>query len=330
MQPLRRRPGQFQEVLIRKRSIGPLDVSVIGIGCNNFGRQLDSAATQAIVHAALDQGITFFDTADSYGNPKTASESVLGAVLKPHRAGLVIATKFGRVLDEQRQGASPAYVRAATEASLKRLQTDYIDLMQLHVPDPTTPIEDTLGALEDMVTEGKIRAIGGSNFTGAELAAMGDAASRHGKSPFVSTQSEYSMLYRKPVADVVEQCRKQGIKLLPFRPLFNGLLTGKYRAGEPVPTDSRIGGKGAADQARILSQANLQAVAQLTDYAEAQGHTILELAIGWVLAHDFIPSVIAGVSSPRQVEGNVKASEWALTPAEKAEVDAILDRCGVD
>lgn len=303
---------------------------MIGIGCNNFGRQLDGGATQAIVHAALDQGITFFDTADSYGKPKTASESVLGPILKPHRDKIVIATKFGRVLDDERQGAKPAYVRAATEASLRRLQTDYIDLMQLHIPDPTTPIEDTLGALEDLVAEGKIRAIGGSNFTGAELAAMGEAASQHGKPPFASTQIEYSMLYRKPVSDVVAECERQGIKLLPFRPLFNGLLTGKYRADAPVPTDSRIGGKSEADQARILSEANLQAVAQLTAYAEAHGHTILELAIGWVLAHEIIPSVIAGVSSPRQVEGNAKAAQWALTASEKAEVDAILERCGVD
>jgi aryl-alcohol dehydrogenase-like predicted oxidoreductase len=282
------------------------------------------------VHAALDQGINFFDTADAYGKPKTASESVLGPILKPHRDKIVIATKFGRVIDDERQGASPAYVRAATEASLRRLQTDYIDLMQLHIPDPATPIEDTLGALEDLIAEGKIRAIGGSNFTGEQLAAMGKAAAANGKPPFTSTQCEYSMLYRKPVADVVAQCERQGIKLLPFRPLFNGLLTGKYRAGAAAPTDSRIGGKSDAEQARILSPANLNAVAELTAYAEGCGHTILELAIGWVLAHDIVPSVIAGVSSPRQVEGNARAADWTLTTAEKAAVDAILERCGTD
>ncbi|HUO23436.1 MAG TPA: aldo/keto reductase [Caulobacteraceae bacterium] len=310
---------------MRTRSIGSLQVTVVGIGCNNFGRQLDADATREIVHAALDHGIAFFDTADSYGDPKTMSETVLGPILKPHRDRIVLATKFGRVIDETRRGAKASYVRAATEASLKRLQTDYIDLMQLHIPDPTTPIEETLGALGELIKEGKIREIGGSNFTAPELREMSDAAKAHGTPRFVSTQAEFSLLHREPVADLIAECVRSDIRFLPFRPLFNGLLTGKYRPGAPPPTEGRIGAKSAQAQAKILSTSNLATVAALTEYAEARGHTMLELAIGWVLGHDFVPSVIAGVSSPRQVASNAAAAAWELTSSEMAEVGELLE-----
>ncbi len=309
---------------MRTRSIGSLEVTVVGIGCNNFGRELDAAATTKIVHAALDEGITFFDTADSYGRPKTSSETMLGAALKVHRDKVVVATKFGRVLDDERQGAKASYVRAATEASLRRLQTDRIDLMQLHVPDPTTPVEETLGTLQDLIAEGKIREIGNSNLSGTQLAEMDEIARRSGLPRFASTQAEYNMLHRQPVVDVVTACEQLDISLLPFRPLYHGLLTGKYLTDAPLPAGTRIGDKSADSQAEILSPANLVVVAALNRYAQERGHSLLELAFAWLLAHPFIPSVIAGVSSPRQVASNARAASWVLSSHEEAEVERIL------
>ena len=309
---------------MRKRRIGSLEVSVTGVGCNNFGRELDLAETRRVVDAALDHGITFFDTADQYGRPFTTSETFLGEALAGRRNEAVIATKFGRVLDEQRQGASPAYVRAATEASLKRLRTDRIDLMQLHVPDPATPIAETLGALDELVKEGKIREIGSSNFDARQTREAEDAARENGTVRFVSTQAEYSLLQRSAEAELLPECERLGIGFLPFFPLFNGLLSGRYRAGEAPPSGSRIGGKDAAAQARIMSEANMAAVGRLTAYAEAHGHTLLDLAFAWLLAHEAIPSVIAGVRTPEQAAANAAASRWELTPAQRAEVSALV------
>jgi aryl-alcohol dehydrogenase-like predicted oxidoreductase len=309
---------------LQTRSIGSLDVTAVGIGCNNFGRQLDAAATREVVHAALDSGITFFDTADSYGNPKTTSETLLGELIKPHRDQVVLATKFGRTLDEVRGGASPLYVRSATEASLRRLQTDRIDLMQLHIPDPSTPIEETLGALAALMDEGKIREIGCSNIDAVQLRAWTEAARTAGLPAFASTQAEFSLLHRKPVAELLAVCEQSGVRLLPFRPLFNGLLSGKYRPGTPAPSGSRIGDKSAEAQAKILSPANLAAVGALTGWAEARGRSVLELAFAWLLSHETVPSIIAGVSSASQVRSNARAAQWALTPAERAEVDGLL------
>nr|WP_221774107.1 aldo/keto reductase [Novosphingobium flavum] len=301
-----------------------MEVSIVGIGCNNFGRELDLAATCAIVDAAVDAGITFFDTADRYGDPKTQSETFLGEALRPHRDKVVLATKFGRWLDAERGGASARYVRSATEACLKRLQTDRIDLMQLHIPDPDTPIEETLGALQDLIKEGKIREIGSSNFTLEDIRGAA-AASAGGKLPrFITTQLEYSLLHHREVAGLIAECERENVLVLPFRPLFHGLLTGKYRPGEPAPAGSRIGSKNADYQARILTPENLATVSALISFAEARGHTVLELAFAWLLAHPFVPSIIAGVSSPRQVVSNVAAAQWELTPAEKAEVDGLL------
>jgi aryl-alcohol dehydrogenase-like predicted oxidoreductase len=313
---------------LQKRSIGSLEVTVVGIGCNNFGRQLDAAATAGVVHAALDAGINFFDTADSYGMPKTMSETLLGPLLRPHRDRVVIATKFGRALDEAHRGAKPAYVKAATEASLKRLQTDHIDLMQLHIPDPTTPIEDTLGALADLIREGKVREIGVSNVEADELRRMTETARAHHLPSFATIQMEYSLLYRAPVANILAECERSGVKFVPFRPLFNGLLTGKYRPGAPAAAGSRIGGKSAQAQAEILSPENLAMVDALTRYAEGRGRSPLELAFGWLLAHAVVPSIIAGVSSPNQVAANAAATGWQLTEAEMAEVARLLKSGG--
>nr|WP_246447976.1 aldo/keto reductase [Novosphingobium flavum] len=305
--------------------MGALEVSVVGIGCTNFGRELDAAATREVVAAALAHGITFFDTADSYGDPKTQSETFLGEALRPHRDKVVLATKFGRRIDAERGGAKPAYVRAAVEASLRRLQTDRIDLIQLHIPDPDTPIEETLGALADLRAEGKVREIGGSNLDAAQLGDFTARADAAGLPRFAATQIEYNMLHRREVADIVAECRRSGISLLPFRPLYHGLLTGKYRAGAPVPEGSRIGGKGAERQSQLLSERNLAAVEALTRFAEERGHNLLELAFAWLLAHPEIPSIIAGVSSPRQVASNAAAAAWELDPVSRGELAALLE-----
>lgn len=311
---------------MQTRQIGALEVTTVGIGCNNFGRELDASATRDVIEAALDEGIAFFDTADSYGDPKTASETLLGEIVRPHRDELVLATKFGRLLDDRRRGAGASYVRAATEASLKRLQTDRVDLMQLHIPDPKTPIEDTLGALDELIREGKIREIGCSNFSPLQLRDAAKAAESNNLHGFRSTQAEYSILHAAPVAPLLAECDELGIKLLPFRPLYNGLLTGKYRPGVVPPQSSRIGGKSAEAQARILSTANVDAVSQLTQFAEARGHSILELAFAWLLAHPQVPSVIAGVSSATQVRANAKAGSWMLSQEDMMKIAQIVSK----
>lgn len=308
---------------MRRRKIGSLEVSVTGVGCNNFGRELDLEQTRRVVDAAIDHGVNFFDTADQYGRPFTTSESYLGEVLAGRRNEVVIATKFGRALDEERKGASPAYVRAATEASLRRLKTDRIDLMQLHAPDPDTPVEDTLGALADLVAEGKIVEIGSSNFDAAQTREADEASLSRGIPRFVSTQAEYSLLQRSAETSLLPECERRGIAFLPFFPLYNGLLSGRYRPGEPPPAASRIGSKDAAAQARILSPRNMAILADLTHFAEARGHTVLELAFAWLLGHDSVPSVIAGVRNAEQVAANVAASAWELTEEEMREVSAL-------
>ena len=214
------------------RQIGSLSVSVVGLGCNNFGGRLDAERTAATVHAALDAGITFFDTADIYG--KTRSEEFLGRALGRRRNDIVLATKFGMQVDEQRTGAKPAYVRQAVEDSLRRLGTDCIDLYQLHQPDPTTPIADTLGALDELVRAGKVREIGCSNFSASELRTAREAA-RPGAARFVSVQNEYSLLQRDPERDVLDECKRAGLAFIPYFPLASGLLTGKYRHGQSPP-----------------------------------------------------------------------------------------------
>lgn len=312
--------------VMEKRTIGSLNVTILGVGCTSFGRNLDQDATRKVVHAALDAGINFFDTADKYGKPYNTSELLLGESLKGRRADVILATKFGRKLDDTHFGASPSYVRSATEASLRRLQTDYIDLMQLHIPDPTVPIEDTLGALADLIQEGKIREIGGSNFSAAQLREMSGAAAENHLTAFASTQAELSLLHRAPTVEILTECEATGIKLLPYRPLFNGLLTGKYGLGKSVPQSSQIARKSSEIQANILSDINLSAIAKLTSYAQDHGRSLLELAMGWVLAHGVVPSVIAGVSSEKQVASNVKAIDWHLTPSQKRDVDRLLDQ----
>src|SRR5215211_108246 len=259
------------------RRIGSLEVSVVGLGCNNFGRRLDYDATSAVVDAALDAGVTFFDTADVYGGTK--SEEYLGRALGRRRDDVVVATKFGSRLDKQRRGARPEYVHRAVEDSLRRLGTDRIDLYQLHIPDPDVPIGETLGALEELVKAGKVREIGCSNFSADQLREA-EEVTREGAARFVSVQNEYNLLHREPERDLLPECERLGIAFIPYFPLTNGLLTGKYRQGKGAPTGSRLdSGRGE----RLLTDRNLAVVERLVEFSERRGHTILELAFSWRL-----------------------------------------------
>jgi aryl-alcohol dehydrogenase-like predicted oxidoreductase len=302
------------------RRIGSLEVSVVGLGCNNFGRRLDSGATSAVVDAALDAGINFFDTADVYGGTK--SEEFLGRTLSRRRDEVVLATKFGAQLDEQRKGASPEYVGQAVEDSLRRLRTDRIDLYQLHRPDPEVPIEDTLGALDELVRAGKVREIGCSNFSAEQLRAA-EGAARDGAARFVSVQNEYSVLHREPERDVLSECERLGIAFIPYFPLVSGLLTGKYRQGQPAPEGSRLqSGRGDS----LLTDRNLAVVEELIEFSESRGHTILELAFSWLLTRPAVVSVIAGATSSEQARSNAAAAGWQLTDEELTEIDSIVSR----
>jgi aryl-alcohol dehydrogenase-like predicted oxidoreductase len=301
---------------MKTRRIGSLDVSIVGLGCNNFGKRLDAAQTASVVDAAIDAGINFFDTADVYG--ETHSEEFLGRAIGKRRAEVVIATKFGIRIDDERQGAHPDYVRRAAEDSLRRLGIDTIDLYQIHKPDPTVPIADTLGALDQLVREGKVREIGCSNFSVVQLQearrAAGDGAQ------FVSVQNEYSLLHREPEHDgVLAECAAHNLGFLPYFPLASGLLTGKYRRGQSAPAGRLADSWNAGN----VDDTKLAVVEQLTAFAESRGRTILELAFSWLLAHDAVASVIAGATRVEQIHDNVAAAGWTLSAAEIAEVERI-------
>jgi aryl-alcohol dehydrogenase-like predicted oxidoreductase len=310
---------------VDKRKIGSLEVSVVGVGCNNFGGRIDEAHTEEVIKAALDQEINFFDTADMYADGR--SEELIGRFLVGggHRSAAIIATKFGNQMPGQGQGARPEYVKKAFEASLKRLGTDYIDLYQQHVPDPDVPIAETLGALNELVKAGRVREIGCSNFSAQQLReAQAAAAKRPGSVKFVSVQNEYSLLHRDPEEGVLAECEREGLAFLPFFPLMSGLLTGKYRKGAPIPEGTRVAK--FERYRKLLTDENLDKVEALIAYAESRGHTILELAISWLLAHRVVASVIAGASSGQQVRANVGAAQWTLGTAELEEIDAVLSR----
>jgi len=289
---------------MQQRSLGSLRVSEVGLGCNNFGARLDQAGATRVVNGALEAGVNFFDTADIYG--ATRSEVFLGKALGERRADVVIATKFGMPIDDAHVGASPGYVRGACEDSLRRLGTDYIDLYQLHYPDDTVAIADTLGALRELVAAGKVREIGCSNFTVAQLREAKVAA---GDGPaFVSVQNQYSLLDRSPERDgVLEVCDELGLGFLPFYPLANGLLTGKVRPGEPLAEGTRLALMAPERSAHWLSDEFRQRVATLLTYADDIDVPILSLAFSWLLSHPRVSSVIAGASSAQQIQANVKA-----------------------
>jgi aryl-alcohol dehydrogenase-like predicted oxidoreductase len=301
---------------MEKRPIASLEVSLVGLGCNNFGWRIDSAETQRVVDAALDAGIDFFDTADIYDQGH--SEEFLGRALQGRRGRAVVATKFGMKMEGIGQGAKPAYVRQAAEASLRRLGVERIDLYQLHRPDADTPIADTLGALNDLVREGKVREIGCSNFTVEQLREAERAAAAGAR--FVSVQNEYSLFHREPESGVLAECGRQGLAFLPYFPLANGLLTGKYRAGKELPKGSR-GDAGWGP--KVFTPENLAKVEKLAAFAESHGHSLLELAFAWLAAQPAVASVIAGATSPQQVHANARAAGWKLTAADLAEIDRL-------
>lgn len=309
-----------------QRAIGRLTVSVVGLGCNNLGTRIDAEASRAVVEAALDAGVTLFDTADIYG--RGASEEILGRVLAPVRDEVVIATKFGGPMrddDPGAAGASPRWVRQAVTDSLRRLGTDRIDLYQLHFPDDSVPIAETLGVLEELVAEGKVIEYGCSNFDGPRLREAAAAADETGARGFVSVQNHYSLLHRRGMeADgTYEAVLENDLAVLPYFPLASGLLTGKYRPGAPPPPGTRLAGMPPDRQERMLSEDRLRTVERLERFAAQRGRSLLELAVSWLLARPNLASVIAGATTPDQVRSNVAAAGWALTGDDLAAIDEI-------
>jgi aryl-alcohol dehydrogenase-like predicted oxidoreductase len=304
---------------LRRLGDSGLKVSEIGLGCNNFGMRIEQAAATAVVDAAIDAGINFFDTADIYG--RRQSEVMLGQALGARRPNVVVATKFAMPTGRSpyERGGSRRYVMTAAEASLKRLGTDYIDLYQMHQPDPDTPIEETLMALDDLVRSGKVRYLGNSNFAGWQIADA-DWISRSARlHRFVSAQNDFSLLERRVEAEVIPACERFGLGLLPFFPLASGLLTGKYRRGEAPGEDTRLAAWGASAQG-ALNEKNFDRIDALTAYARERGHSLLDLAFAWLLGHPAVTSVIAGATRPEQVAANAATAGWRLTPVEVADV----------
>ena len=288
----------------------------MGLGCNNFGWRVDANGTAKVVDAALEAGVNFFDTADIYGGGK--SEEFLGAALGSRRKQIVLATKFGLPMDEKRKGAKPAYIREAVEESLRRLGTDFIDLYQLHTPDASTPIADTLEALDGLVKAGKVREIGCSNFSADQLREA-DGAVKQRAARFVSVQNQYSLIHREPEAEVLPECVRAGIGFIPFFPLANGLLTGKYQYGQPLPAGSRAkDGFGP----NVFSEENLAKAAALEKFAKSRGHSLLELAVSWLASQPAVSSVIAGAKTAEQARANASAAAWSLSPEDLAEIDS--------
>ncbi|MCA3564482.1 MAG: aldo/keto reductase [Methylocystis sp.] len=299
-----------------------LRVSVVGLGCNNFGGRIDLEATRKVVHKALDCGITLFDTADIYGE-RGGSETCLGQILGDRRKEIVLATKFGMEMDDhEKKGASRRYIMQAVEASLTRLKTDWIDLYQYHRPDPLTPIDETLRALDDLIRQGKVRYIGCSNMPSWEIATAQWTARDIGAQGFVSAQDEYSLLVRWAEKELIPAASAYGLGLLPYFPLACGLLTGKYKRNAEMPADARLT-KTQRLADRYLTETNWARTEKLADFCEAQGKTLVELAFSWLLAQPIVSSVIAGATKPEQIEANVKAADWALTAEDLAAVDAV-------
>ncbi|MHB1297660.1 MAG: aldo/keto reductase [Gemmatimonadaceae bacterium] len=304
---------------MEKRRIGQLEVSVVGLGCNNFGTRLDEPASAAVIHAALDAGINFLDTADIYG--LGLSEEYIGRALGDRRDAMVLATKFGKPMGAGNRGARPDYIRRAVEDSLRRLRTDRIDLYQLHEPDAGVPIADTLGALDDLVRAGKVREIGCSNFSVARIREASAAATDEGTARFTSVQNEYSLLEREPERGVLAECERLGAAFLPFYPLASGLLSGKYRRGAPAPEGTRLSKPGRL--AEPAMDAKLARVEAMRAFANERGHELLELAFAWLLARPVVASVIAGATSPAQVKANVATVAWKLTTADLRAIDVL-------
>lgn len=292
-----------------------LRVSAVGVGCNAFGGRCDQKQTAAIIDRAIDAGINFFDTANTYGDG--LSEQFIGKALGPRRKDIILATKFGL-----RDGASRDVIVASAEASLGRLGTDYIDLYQLHTPDEATPMAEILAALDELVVAGKVRFIGCSNFTGRQLSDALRLSRDMGVAAFITAQNPYNLLQRGIEDDLVPVCRTHGVSILPYYPIQRGLLTGKYLRGEPPPAGTRLarGGRGAS----LLNDETFDQIERLQEFATARGHGILELAMSWLASQPVIASVIAGVSKPEQIPANARAANWALTAEDFAALDRIV------
>tara|TARA_Y100000758_G_scaffold176797_1_gene125761 strand:+ start:4283 stop:5218 length:936 start_codon:yes stop_codon:yes gene_type:complete len=300
-----------------------LSVSEIGLGCNNFGGRVDQSGTKRVVDAAMDHGITLFDTADVYGGSN--SEVFLGKALGSKRSDVIIATKFGMAMgqDALSRGGSRRYIMKAVEASLDRLGTDYIDLYQIHFPDPATPIDETLSALDDLVRSGKVRYIGSSNFSSWQIADADWTARSEGYSRFVSAQNHMNLFERAVVHEVIPGCRHFGLGMLPYFPLASGLLTGKYVRGEPAPEGTRLANAGAR-AGRALSDHNFDRLEALTNFADERSRTLLELAFGWLLSFEEVSSVIAGATREEQIQGNVEGAGMRLDADEMREVATLV------
>jgi aryl-alcohol dehydrogenase-like predicted oxidoreductase len=310
-------------VELRNLGRSGLLVSTIGLGCNNFGGRIDLEAARKVIHKALDVNITLFDTADAYGE-RGGSETCMGQVLGDARKRIVLATKFGLPMDDtgESEGGSRRYIFAAVEASLRRLKTEWIDLYQLHRPDPRTPIEETLRVLEDLSRAGKIRYYGCSNLPAWQVVEAQWTAKTLNLAGFVSCQDEYSLVVRDAERDLMPAMRAYGLGLLPYFPLASGLLTGKYRRKMPLPEEARLT-KTQRLADRYLTETNWAKSEKLIDFAEARGRTPLELAFSWLLAKTPVASVIAGATKPEQIEQNAKAGVWKMTEEDLAEVDRI-------
>ena len=302
-----------------------LEVSVLGLGCNNFGRRCDQDQTTTIVSQAIELGITFFDTADIYG-PRGLSEEYLGKALEGRRTDVTVATKFAGPMGEGPLwgGGSRRYIMQAVEASLARLNTDYIDLYQMHFPDRRTPIEETMRALDDVVRSGKARYIGCSNYDGWQVVEAQWFAKSELRTSFISAQNQYNLLDRRIERELVPASNAYGLGVLPYFPLANGFLSGKYKHGEAAPEGTRLSARGMAD--RVLTDENFQVLGRLEEFAQARGHSVLDLAIGWLASQPHVGSVIAGATKTEQLEQNAKAAEWKLSADELAEVDRITKR----
>jgi aryl-alcohol dehydrogenase-like predicted oxidoreductase len=302
------------------RSIGSIPVPLAGVGCNNFGRRIDEGRAKEVVDAAFEVGATLFDTADLYGSG--ASEEFLGKALRSRRDEAVIVSKFGmRTPPDGLSGGDPAWAVRACEDSLTRLATDRIDVYLIHTPDDSTPIADTLTAMSHLVDEGKVREIGCSNFSAEQLEEAEEAAKEKGVRRFVTVQNEYSLLAREAREEVLPACRKLGLSFMPYFPLASGLLTGKYRKGQPPPPGTRLAGRGD----ELMNDERLDLVERLKAFAEQRGHTILELAMSWLASQPEIATVIAGATSAEQVRANAEAVEaWRLSEDEFAEIDDLL------
>ena len=300
---------------------GP-EVSVIGLGCNNFGRRVDLEGTRAVVDAALEAGITFFDTADIYGNPHGRSEEFLGAVLQGRRDQVVLATKFGMNMDDGRgPRGSRDYILHAVEASLRRLQTDVIDYYWYHQPDGVTPIAETLETLNGLVQAGTVRWIGASNFSAAQIEEADAVARERGFARFTSIQNQYSLLVRDPEREVLPTCERLGLGFVPFFPLASGLLTGKYRRGEAAPAGTRL-----ADRAQVATDEQFDVVEAVARFASERGVAMIDVAIGALLAKTPVSTVIAGATKPEQVQANVAAARWAPSDSDLTELEELLNR----